>query len=225
METEDKKPKSLQELTEKIKEALMGATYGGELESIKAVEIFNALNNDDSFTQEIEQILACLSEQTLDLTKLQALVILIIKKYLGKFNIKKLKELDPKADEKLIANNIAEVSRYLIFQRSLLIQEATRGLLKPKDNLYVINDKILKDTKRIIKNFAVYQIYKFMNPKRIAGETKKENFAYNFIKGGLDYAKKYEGGSKSDLKKYPIKFIKQLEKAHQNFKGGGRTIG
>ncbi|MCC8416944.1 MAG: DUF5394 family protein [Rickettsia endosymbiont of Gnoriste bilineata] len=87
METEDKKPRSLQELTEKIKEALMGATYAGELESIKAVEIFNALNNDDSFTQEIEQILACLSEQTLDLTKLQALVILIIKKYLGKFNI------------------------------------------------------------------------------------------------------------------------------------------
>ncbi|WP_375327227.1 DUF5394 family protein [Candidatus Tisiphia endosymbiont of Nemotelus uliginosus] len=225
MKTEDKKSENLQELTDKIKEALVGVNYGDELESIRALEIFKELNNDDSFTQEIEQILACLSEQTLDLTKLQTQIILIIKKYLGNFDTKKFTKLDTKINEKLIANNIAEVSQYLILQHSRLVKEATRGLLKPKDNLYAINDKLLKDTKRVIKNFAVYQIYKFMNPKRIAGETKKENFAYNFIKGGIEYAKKYEGGAKSDLKKYPVEFIKKLDKARENFIKGGRIIG
>ncbi len=230
METDDKnsqnlhpkdlQPKNLQELTDRIKEALISGNYD-DLESKGALAIFNELSENEEFTQEIEQILACLNEQTLDLTKLQTLLIIIIKKYVGKFNRRKV---ELKLDEKMIIKNIAEVSHYLLHQRSLLVKEANRGLVKSKDNLYGISNKLIKETKRVIKNFAVYQIYKFMNPKRIAGETKKENFAYNFIKGGAEYAKKYEGGSKRDLAQYSPQFIKKLEREHRGFKGGGRTI-
>ena len=35
-----------------------------------------------------------------------------------------------------------------------------------------------------MKNFAVYEVYKVMNPKRIAGETAKDNYKHNLIEGG-----------------------------------------
>ncbi|KAJ6644962.1 ATP-dependent Clp protease proteolytic subunit [Pseudolycoriella hygida] len=77
------KPKNLQELADRIKEALTGeGNHDETLEAGKAVEIFRVLSDDESFLQEIEQILAYLCEQTLDLTKLQSQIILIIKKYL-----------------------------------------------------------------------------------------------------------------------------------------------
>lgn len=213
---ENKKSQSLHELKEQVKNILAGVNVDNELDE-KAIEIFTELNEDNAFNQEIEEILACLNEQTLDLGMLQSKIMIIIKKYLSKFNSKKL---PVNIDERLIASNIQEISSYLMYCRSKLIQESTQGLIKQKGNLHNINSKIIEDTKRIIKNFAIYQIYKVMNPKRIAGETKKENFANNYIKGGIDLAKKYEGGSKSDLKKYSSEFLEKLEQAHKNSKGG-----
>ncbi|MCC8398204.1 MAG: DUF5394 family protein [Rickettsia endosymbiont of Labidopullus appendiculatus] len=221
METDNKKPKDSRTLADQIKDALVGITDDNELTSDDAIEIFNELSTNDAFEQEIEQILACLNEQTMDLTKLQTQIIILIKKYLGKLNNKKL---NLKIDEKLISKNVTEVSSYLMQQHSLLVKEANRGLIKPKDNLQGISKQSRLEARRLVKNFALYQVYKFMNPKRIAGETKKENFAYNMIKGGMDLAKQYEGGSKSDLKSYSPEFIKKLNQAHQKFKSGGKTI-
>ncbi|MFP3017512.1 MAG: DUF5394 family protein [Candidatus Tisiphia sp.] len=223
METNDKKPKDSRKLADQIKDALVGIT-DDELGSDEAMEIFNELSNNDAFEQEIEQILACLNEQTMDLTKLQTQIILLIKKYLGKLAHKKLGKLGVKIDENLVSKNVAEVSNYLMRQHSQLVKEANRGLIKSKDKLQGISNQSRLEAKRLVKNFALYQVYKFMNPKRIAGETKEENFAYNMIRGGIDLAKKYEGGSKSALKSYSPEFIKKLDKAHQNFKGSGRTI-
>ncbi len=221
MEEDNKKPKDSRKLADQIKDALVGITDDDELASDDAMEIFNELNTNDAFEQEIEQILACLNEQTMDLTKLQTQIIILIQKYLGKLNNKKL---NLKIDEKLISKNIAEVSSYLMQQHSLLVKEANRGLIKSKDNLQGISKQSRLEARRLVKNFALYQVYKFMNPKRIAGETKKENFAYNMIKGGMDLAKHYEGGSKGDIKSYSPEFIKKLNKAHQKFKSGGKTI-
>ncbi|WP_425363834.1 DUF5394 family protein [Candidatus Tisiphia endosymbiont of Hybos culiciformis] len=221
METDNKNPKDSRKLADQIKDALVGITNDDELGSDEAMEIFNELSANDAFEQEIEQILACLNEQTMDLTKLQTQIIILIQKYLGKLNNKKL---NLKIDEKLISKNIAEVSSYLMQQHSLLIKEANQGLIKSKDNLQGISKQSRLEARRLVKNFALYQVYKFMNPKRIAGETKKENFAYNMIKGGMDLAKQYEGGAKSDLKSYSPEFIKTLNKAHQKFKSGGKTI-
>lgn len=223
METDDKKPKDSRKLADQIKGALVGIT-DDELGSDEAMEIFNELSKNDAFEQEIEQILACLNEQTMDLTKLQTQIILLIKKYLGKLGHKKLEKLGVKIDENLVSKNVAEVSSYLMQQHSQLVKEANRGLIKSKDKLQGISNQSRLEARRLVKNFALYQVYKFMNPKRIAGETKEENFAYNMIRGGIDLAKKYEGGSKSDLKSYSPEFIKKLDKAHQNFKGSGRTI-
>lgn len=221
METNSTKPNDTRKLADQIKDALVGITDNDQLSSDEAMQIFNELNANDAFDQEIEQIMACLNEQTLDLTKVQTQIILLIKKYLSKLNDKKL---GIKIDEQVVNKNVAEVSSYLMQQRSQLAKEANKGLIKSKDNLQNINSKSREDIKRIVKNFALYQVYKFMNPKRIAGETKEENFAHNMIRGGMELASKYEGGSKSDIKSYEPEFIKKLEKAHQQYKSGGRTI-
>jgi hypothetical protein len=221
MESQDTKPDDVRKLADQIKDALVGITDNAELTSEEAMEIFNSLSANDAFDQEIEQILAVLNEKTMDLTKIQTQIIILIKKYLGKLDGKKL---GVKIDEKLISKNVAEVSNYLMQQRSQVVKEANKGLIKSKDNLQGASRESRDNLKKLVKNFAVYQVYKFMTPKRIAGETKEENFAHNMIKGGMDLAKQYEGGSKSDIKGYKPEFVKKLEKAHQQFKSGGRSI-
>ena len=221
MENQDTKPDDVRKLADQIKDALVGITDNAELTSDEAMEIFNSLSANDAFDQEIEQILAVLNEKTMDLTKIQTQIIILIKKYLGKLDGKKL---GVKIDEKLISKNVAEVSNYLMQQRSQVVKEANKGLIKSKDNLQGASRESRDNLKKLVKNFAVYQVYKFMTPKRIAGETKEENFAHNMIKGGMDLAKQYEGGSKSDIKGYKPEFVKKLEKAHQQFKSGGRSI-
>lgn len=188
-------------------------------------DVFEELAASDSFDEEIEQILANFNEQTMDLTKLQTQIIILIKKYLGakRFNKSALgKDVD--IDEKLIAANIAEASEYLIQQRLALIKETSKSLEKNKDNYQGITSKSRAEFKKIIKNFAVYEIYKVMNPKRIAGETRQENFAHNVIERGIESAKHYAGGTKHEIEKYSPQFIKKLENAHTSFKRGGSKI-
>lgn len=188
-------------------------------------QIFDQLAESDSFDEEIEQILANFNEQTMDLSKLQTQIIILIKKYLGSKKFSKLslgKEIN--IDEKLIAANIAEASEYLIQQRAQLIQQTNKSLEKNKDNYHAITGKSRENFRQIIKNFAVYEIYKVMNPKRIAGETRKENFAHNVIERGLESAKHYAGGTKHEIEKYSPQFVKKLENAHTTFKRGGSKI-
>jgi len=215
-----KKPEDVKKLADQIKDALLGIEDDERFGSIEAEKIFAELSQNDEFEQEIEQILALLNEQTMDLTKLQTQIILLIRKYLGKT---KSKNLSLKLDERQISQNVTEVSNYLMQQHSKIAKES-KSLVKSKDKLQGISVQSKADLKRLVKNFAVYQVYKFMNPKRLAGETKKENFAHNMINGGMKLAKNYEGGSKSDIASYSPQFIKDLEKAHGAFKSGGRSL-
>ena len=188
-------------------------------------QMIEELGKNDSFDQEIEQILANFNEQTMDLTKLQTQIIIFIKRYLGEKRFSKSAlSNDIKIDEKLIAENIAEASEYLIHQRAEIIKLANKDLSRSKDNYHGISSKSRADFKKIIKNFAVYEIYKVMNPKRIAGETRKENFAHNVIERGLETAKHYAGGTKHEIEKYSPKFVQKLENAHSKFKRGGSVI-
>ncbi|MCC8419048.1 MAG: DUF5394 family protein [Rickettsia endosymbiont of Glossina mortisans submortisans] len=203
-------------IADQIKDALMGISDDLVLESKEVEEIFEELSQNEEFEYEIERILAILNEQTMDLTQLQSRIILLIRKYLGK-----TKNLKLKMDEKLINKNVAEVSNYLMHQHSKIVRDANKNLANPKDKLQGITKQARMDLKRLIKSFAVYQVYMFMNPKRIAGETKLMNFAYNMIRGGMKLAKKYEGGKEKDIKSYSPRLVKKLEKAHAGFKKSG----
>ena len=72
----------------------------------------------------------------------------------------------------------------------------------------------------------VYEIYKVMNPRRIAGETTKDNYEHNMMLGGAERAAKYDGGRESDLRSYGKAEVRRIERASKSFqnKGGGFSI-
>jgi ribosomal protein S20 len=72
--------------------------------------------------------------------------------------------------------------------------------------------------KKLLERFAIYEIYKVMNPRRIAGESGAINFINNMIIGGLKRASKYEGGKPKDLAKYSPSMLKKLNHYHNKFK-------
>jgi Family of unknown function (DUF5394) len=188
------------------------------------IGIFEQLTDDDSFDEEIEQILANFNEQTTDLTKLQTQIILIIKKYLKTKEHNLLKSNLSKLDEQIIAQNIRDATKHLMEEYSRINKAMHKGVADAKGN-YQVDNKSRADLKRVIKNFAIYEVYKFMNPKRIAGETKQENFAKNVVARGFDSAKHYEGGSKQEIAGYDPKLIQKLENKHKSFKRGGSILG
>lgn len=98
------------------------------------------------------------------------------------------------------------------------------GLNNKNKDFEISNIKARKDFKRIVAHFAIYEIYKVMNPKRIAGESKKMNYAHNLIQGGAKLASKYEGGREADLKKYGENEVQKINKSARkirNSKGIG----
>lgn len=91
-------------------------------------------------------------------------------------------------------------------------------------NFEINNIRARQDFKRIVTHFTIYEIYKVMNPKRIAGESKKMNYAHNLIQGGAKLASKYEGGREADLNKYGQSEVQQINKSARkirNSKGIG----
>jgi hypothetical protein len=85
-------------------------------------------------------------------------------------------------------------------------------------NFEINNIRARKDFKRIVAHFTIYEIYKVMNPKRIAGESKKMNYAHNLIQGGTKLASKYEGGRETDLKKYGQSEVQKITKSAQKIR-------
>ena len=92
-------------------------------------------------------------------------------------------------------------------------------------------DELSKEEKSRRLRLAVYEIYKILNPNRLAGETHIENFINNVITRGMKVAMEYEGKefakhfSKEDLKNvesYKPSFVEALNK--EGHKGFGRGI-
>ena len=111
-----------------------------------------------------------------------------------------------------------------MLKKSEVIKNTNRNLSGPKDQYQGISKQSKADLKKTIKTLAVYEVYKFLNPKKIAGETRKENFAHNMIIGGMERAKHYAGGTSHEVASYSPTFLKKLENAHKSFKRGGREL-
>jgi hypothetical protein len=189
-----------------------------------AEAILDALMEDEQFNVEIEGLIKKLTEESLDLAELQSKFILMIIETLKRLKKSKLHDLEySKQKEQDISEQLALISNHLMMHKSLIAKESVDGLDTPKDRYQNITDSSKKYMKQSLRRFAIYEIYKWMNPHRIAGETRKDNFVHNMITGGIKKAVQYEGGTKEEIKSYSPSFIKSLEKKHEQFvKGGGR---
>ena len=190
----------------------------------EAQEMLEVLESDEEFNKEMEELMSAIAAGTLDLTALQSKFLLLIKSTLARLNKSKSKALEHilKGNEQDILDQLATLSHYMMMQRTLVVQEATLGVQNPKDKYSNLTAAAIQSTKQILKRFAVYEIYKVMNPRRIAGETSKDNFIANLVTGGIRKAIKYEP---KEFQKASTKEIKQLSKAHVAFKkSGGRGL-
>ena len=115
------------------------------------------------------------------------------------------------ADEEKIAKDVTELSRRLMKDLEEEL-DPSLGKIRIKDRSLWLNKQAKNNIKRIMKNFAIYEVYKIMNPKRIAGETAKDNYKHNLMQGGEKLAKKYEGGKAADLQKYGPEEVNRIQK-------------
>ena len=157
-------------------------------------DILDVLESDEEFNKEMEELMAALEAGTLDLTILQSKFLLLIKSVLGRLNKGKSRALEHKlkGNEQDILDQLTTLSHFLMMQKTPLVQEATLGVQGPKDKYSNLTAAAIQSTKQILKRFAVYEVYKIMNPRRIAGETSRDNFVSNFVTGGIKKAMQYE---------------------------------
>ena len=218
---ENKFPKKeLNSLSKEIKEIDIHGISSVDMHT-ESAKMLEQLDEDEDFDKEVEEILSNLNEEDMDLTQLQTQIILLIKKYLHRLQEARGHKKDEiKLDEKVIEENIREVSTILMEQESEIIKKVNKDLAKSRDKYAAISKDSRNNLKRLIKNFAVYEMYKFLNPKRIAGETRRDVFTHNMIIGGLSRAKHYPGGTKNELSHYSPAFIRFLESKHNVFRSG-----
>lgn len=181
------------------------------------VEILEELKKDENVGKAIDRII----EEAADLGEMQSKLILLIKKHLAKRELKtdKLTDKKIKFNDEEIEEDISKFTRNLIkrYEGTDRDIDANNSI----DDKYPLDAKAKASVKKIIKEFAIYEVYKVMNPRRIAGETKKDNYAHNMMMGGQKRASKYEGGKESDLKSYGEAEVRRIEQASKTFQKGG----
>jgi hypothetical protein len=179
--------------------------------------IFEEMEHDNDLGAAVDKLI----EECYELTEIQSKLILLIQEYLKKnkkIDHKSLKGVD--ADEKKIARDVEELCLKLLRNIDQEL-DPDLGRISRKDRINILDLEAKKSIRRIMKNFVIYEIYKVMNPKRIAGETAKDNYRHNLMEGGEKLASKYEGGKQDDLKKYGSLEVAQLKRQAADFKKGG----
>ena len=180
-------------------------------------DLENLFEQDEDLGKAVEKIF----DETTDLNEIQTKIILLLKAYLktkkkSGIDVSKIEDLEKKITED-ITNFIGKFTKTI--EEDI---DPNIGTVSKKDRANLLNIEARKNIKRIMKNFVVYEIYKVMNPKRIAGETKEDNYRKNLIQGGEQLASRYEGGKESDLKEYGAAKVERIKhEALSMSKGGG----
>ena len=125
--------------------------------------------------------------------------------------------------EKDILEQLTMLSHHLMMMKTPMAKEMSKGIEVPKDKNDHLTAASVRNTKQILKRFAIYEMYKILNPRRIAGETKRENFIHNYISGGIRKAMHYD---LSEHKSKRSEIVKQVDRiaAPKSMKGKGRGI-
>lgn len=147
-------------------------------------------------------------------SEVRSKIYLLVKKFVQDIEI----ETDKAKDKSDLIDKIANrVTNYLINK----ILQNSQDDKTPK-----IEDtkKASADLRKVMKNFAVYALYKVMNPRRIAGETKADNFIHNATLRGAETAKHYTGGSSTDINNYSPSLVKNIDRKRKSIKKGTLNI-
>ena len=220
-------------ISDKEVDEIIDQLNAGKYESEMA-SIFEDLKKDDNLMAAVDKVF----EETEDLEEIQCKIILLIQEHAKHITPDDLTPGEMGIDHAKIAKDIAKLTRDISeekFKKRHLDEDkefdgdgefdGDRDLegvkIDKKDKHHTLSGKAKKDFKKMLKNFAVYAVYKVMNPKRIAGETKKDNYKHNMYMGGEKLASKHTGGRKEEVSGYSNKFVKGVKSGAKAFKKGG----
>lgn len=205
------------DLDEQLKEANLHLEEMLDLD-ISFEEIAQMLQNDDSFSEEIALILADLNEESMDLTKIRTKLMHFLRKYLHNIASGQIAGQKDKYQEIVELNQQQVEEDLLIVTNHLAHKYKAIAEIETDGDYKNITEQSKKDLTRIVKNFAIYEIYKCMNPRRIAGETEQSNFLHNVVIRGIDVAKKYT--PKAKIATYSPKLIEKAKAKHNSLTRG-----
>lgn len=179
--------------------------------------LIDSIVNNTEMDEQIEDLFEDLdSNGLIDIKKSKGKLLLLLQSYLSRvanINKEQSKKILAKI-EREINHHIDDLNHHFVHQKES-IQNTNRGFLSNlKERFASVNTKSKEDLKNVIKRFAIYEAYQVINPKRIAGESRLDNFVHNMILGGFKRASKYVGGRPKDLQNYNKNFILKLEKLH-----------
>lgn len=189
------------------------------------LDMIELIENDPEFEKEFMQFLEEISKDNFDLSALQTKIMLLIKPivekaYVGKDKKKKMEEL--RKERETLRAKIKDLGFYFTMKRSAKYIDAPGNLNLPQDRKAFLNNSSAKSLKNELKRHAVYEVYKMTNPRKIAGETRKDNFVGNYITKGEKQARKYEGGTEKEIQQYRKDgTMKKVGKARKKFLGKG----
>lgn len=147
-------------------------------------------DNMDGFEKEIDRIF----NETNDLDQIQTEVIEAVREHTKDSSLKDSSAL--KQIEATIAKTCA-----IFAQPKSKSASQDKEVGPSKNQSQQITEESKKNLKTLLTKFAIYEVYKVMNPRRIAGETKKANYEHNLITGGEKKADRYAGRHFSEEEK------------------------
>lgn len=182
----------------------------------KLKEAYYTLAENKEFTVQLEELIKKID--SISLVNLKSELIILIKKYLQNcFDDKKFSKIS----EMEMIKYIRKFSMMIIAKNKKLQKsfEENKDVdasinMEDMDHEYMDGD-YLKNFRKIVRNFIVYEIYKLINPRRLAGETKEQNMVDNIVMYGVKRAAKFE--RKDGLSKLDPELVKELEKKYKIF--------
>ena len=174
-------------------------------------ELWELVEKNAEWQQKLDEILCHLQTDPL---KTQSELILLVQSILQSHSGKKLSHLNEIQLKQLIAKFTKQIIKKL--------QDPYFGLkdveIEEQDDFEHLTPQSKKQLKYVIKQFLIYEAYKILTPRKIAGKTKMDTFIYNLILRGLEKAMKYSNMSEFQIQKIPNKYMKKLMAARKQFK-------
>lgn len=203
---------------DEIIDELNSGTYQSQM-----ADILEKLAKDDNLMAAVDQIF----KESDNIEEIQCKIIMAIKEHATNITPEKLSPEELGMEERKIAKDIAKLTTDITDEKlneQSQEPELQGNKLDKRDKFHNLQKKARENYKRMLKNFAIYNVYKVMNPRRIAGETKKDNYRHNMYIGGQKLASKHEGGRDHEVSGYNKKFIKNTKKIAKLFKKNNKQI-
>lgn len=175
------------------------------------------LSKDEAITSQINEFLAALYQEDVDMIAIQSQIIALIHGCVDRFSedMGESKDIQfTKKHEEELKKQIKELSLFLMQREANKYGHDECDINTSIGDLHHVSlsIKAKQELQKAVKRFVVYEIYKVMSPIQIAGETMRQNFINNATLRGVDKALEYEGGKEQALQKYGVNTIRELNK-------------